>query len=112
MKRFAIGLAVVLVAAWVAFVWPTPYRFYDYNTGNGGIVVMRVNRFTGATSLLVPGRGWFTPTPAGESPRGISIASVRHSAARSRTGDGDAGMTPLVFPSSGRRRRRGSRTGL
>ena len=63
MRRAAIGLGLALLATWLTFVWPTPYRFYDYSSSNGGIVVMRVNRFTSATSILVPGRGWLTPIP-------------------------------------------------
>lgn len=50
-------LAAVVVLAFALFVWPTRWR-YDHMTVEGNIVVVRINRMSGAADMLVPDDGW------------------------------------------------------
>jgi hypothetical protein len=60
-SRFFSGLvALVLIAAFAAFVWPTIWR-YDHITIDGDVYPVRIHRVTGHADVLLPGDGW---TPA------------------------------------------------
>src|SRR5215467_9980866 len=50
---------IVAIVALFAF-WPGQYQYYN---SQGGILV-RVNRYTGATEQYLDGIGWFIPKPA------------------------------------------------
>lgn len=39
------------------YVWPTRWR-YDHMTVEGNIVMLRMDRFSGAADMLVPDEGW------------------------------------------------------
>lgn len=52
MRKALSVLAGVVVLAFVYFVWPTPYRYFDHADG-----LYRVNRFTGYPMRLTT-TGW------------------------------------------------------
>lgn len=64
LSRLAATAGVLAVLVLALFVWPTPYRYFPYNSGGptAASTTIRVNRFTGATSILTP-RGWATMGP-------------------------------------------------
>lgn len=71
-KTFGVG-ALLLVLAWLWFVWPTPYLYRNIPAKYGGATTPgRVNRFTGSVDLLDQ-YGWArvsgqaTPLPANAS---------------------------------------------
>jgi hypothetical protein len=60
-SRFIAWLAaLVLFAAFAAFVWPTQWR-YDKMTIGDDTYPVRIHRVTGHADVLLPGDGW---TPA------------------------------------------------
>jgi hypothetical protein len=50
-------LLLALLTAFVAFVWPTRFR-YDHMTFDGDLVPVRIDRFSGNAEMLVPDSGW------------------------------------------------------
>ena len=50
-------LVLGFVLAFVAWVWPTPYR-YDHLTTDGSTYPVRINRWNGDADMLVPDEGW------------------------------------------------------
>jgi hypothetical protein len=50
-------LALLLLAAMAVYVWPTRYR-YDHVSVDGSTYPVRIDRFTGASDMLVPDQGW------------------------------------------------------
>ena len=50
-------LGWLLLGLFLAFVWPTRWR-YDHMTVDGDIVPVRMDRFTGAADMLLPDEGW------------------------------------------------------
>lgn len=48
-------LLVALVFA--MYVWPTRWR-YDHMTLDGNIVLVRMDRFSGESDMLLPDEGW------------------------------------------------------
>jgi hypothetical protein len=50
-------LWLLLVLAFVTYVWPTRWR-YDHMTVDGNIVPVRMDRFSGDSDMLVPDEGW------------------------------------------------------
>ena len=52
-----------LLAMFVAFVWPTRWR-YDHMTVGDDTYPVRMDRITGHADILLPGEGW---TPAEEA---------------------------------------------
>ncbi len=50
-------MLVGLAFLFVAYVWPTLYR-YDHVTSNGDTYPVRINRFNGYADMLVPDQGW------------------------------------------------------
>lgn len=60
---------LALVAAFVAFVWPTRWR-YDHMTVDGDIVPVRIDRFSGDADMLVPDSGWLPVESAPDSTPG------------------------------------------
>jgi hypothetical protein len=61
MRLLAVVLATVVVLAFAALVWPTPYRYF----GQGDHLV-RINRATGSADQMTT-EGWYrlAPTPPG-----------------------------------------------
>lgn len=58
MRRFvSVTLALLLLALFAAFVWPTPWRF-DHMTVDGNVVPVRIHRVTGSADMLLPDEGW------------------------------------------------------
>jgi hypothetical protein len=55
-RRVYTAALVVATLAFLAFVWPTLYR-YDRMAVEGNNLPVRINRFTGATEFLLPS-GW------------------------------------------------------
>ncbi len=51
------AVAIALVGAFAAFVWPTRWR-YDHMTVDGDIVPVRIDRFSGDADMLLPDDGW------------------------------------------------------
>ena len=50
-------LWLLLVLAFATYVWPTRWR-YDHMTVDGGIVPVRMDRFSGDADMLLPDEGW------------------------------------------------------
>jgi hypothetical protein len=50
-------LLLVLVLAFLVWVWPTRFR-YDHMTVDGNLVPVRIDRFNGDSDMLVPEQGW------------------------------------------------------
>jgi hypothetical protein len=50
-------LALLVLAALAIYVWPTRYR-YDHVSVDGNTYPVRIDRFTGASDMLVPDQGW------------------------------------------------------
>lgn len=55
-------IALLVVAAFALFVWPTRWR-YDHMTIDGDTYPVRIHRISGHADVLLPGDGW---TPAEE----------------------------------------------
>ena len=53
-------VALVLLGAFVAFAWPTRWR-YDHMTLGSDTYPVRIDRISGHADVLLPGDGW---TPA------------------------------------------------
>lgn len=67
-QRLLVALSLAALAAWLVFVWPTPYQV-RWVTIDGGTspdaYAVRTNRVTGTTDLLLIGQGWVRfPRPA------------------------------------------------
>lgn len=50
-------LWVCLLLLFALYVWPTRWH-YDHMTVDGNIVLVRMDRFSGAADMLVPDEGW------------------------------------------------------
>ena len=50
-------LWVGLLLLFAVYVWPTRWH-YDHMTVDGNIVLVRMDRFSGAADMLVPDEGW------------------------------------------------------
>ncbi len=50
-------LWVGLLLLFALYVWPTRWH-YDHMTVDGNIVLVRMDRFSGAADMLVPDEGW------------------------------------------------------
>ena len=48
---------LLLLAALAVYIWPTRYR-YDHLSVDGNTYPVRIDRFTGASDMLVPDQGW------------------------------------------------------
>jgi hypothetical protein len=66
-------LLLAIIAALLFYVWPTRYR-YDHMTVDGNLVIVRIDRFSGDSDMLVPDEGW-TPVEGTESEPGTTPAS-------------------------------------
>ena len=74
MGRRAVGvILVLLLLAFVLFVWPTRWR-YEHMTVDGDIVPVRIDRLSGAADMLLPDHGWVPveapPDSVGDVPAG------------------------------------------
>ncbi len=56
-------VALMLLAAFVLFVWPTRWR-YDHMTVGQDTYPVRIDRLSGHADVLLPGDGW---TPVEEA---------------------------------------------
>jgi hypothetical protein len=66
MARAAIATAVVvIVVAWLLWIWPTAYR-YDQITVEGDSYPVRIHRFTGRAQMLTPDDGWVPMGPSSD----------------------------------------------
>ena len=68
-------LAIALLVAFAAFVWPTRWR-YDHMTVDGNIVPIRMDRFSGETDMLVPDEGWVPVEAPSDSSGGAMPAAL------------------------------------
>ncbi len=50
-------VVLLLAAAAVTFVWPTPWR-WDHMTVDGNVVPVRIHRITHHADMLLPDDGW------------------------------------------------------
>lgn len=50
-------LWVGVLLLFALYVWPTRWH-YDHMTVDGNIVLVRLDRFSGAADMLVPDEGW------------------------------------------------------
>ena len=48
---------LALALLFVAYVWPTRYR-YDHVNTDGNTYTVRIDRFNGDADMLVPDQGW------------------------------------------------------
>jgi hypothetical protein len=55
--------AVLAIAAFGWFVWPTRWTYERVQYGQYREVVVRINRFTSDAEALIPGQGWVAWTP-------------------------------------------------
>jgi len=78
MRRLTLLLFALAALAFLAFVWPSRWR-YDHITVDQDTYLVRVERVTGRAEILVPELGW---TPA-EMPwnEGAPPEDDRHSSA-------------------------------
>jgi hypothetical protein len=60
-------LGVVVAALFVAFVWPTRYRYETARTGENAFTI-RVDRFSDKTWMLIPGAGWIPQRTTTKNP--------------------------------------------
>lgn len=60
MRRLTLLILVILALAFAVFVWPSRWR-YDHITVQQDSYLVRTERLTGRTEILVPELGW---TPA------------------------------------------------
>jgi hypothetical protein len=77
MKSLATVAGVLLLACFLAFVYPTRYRIQDGNI-NGVRVTMRLDRLTGAIEYATA-NGWTSaaPKPSGLSEKSRAILEGR-----------------------------------
>ena len=57
LNAFALALLVIVMAAIAVWVWPTRYR-YEHTTVSNQMLLVRIDRFSGTTSLLVDAQ-WY-----------------------------------------------------
>ena len=60
MRRLTLLILAIIALALAVFVWPTRWR-YDHITVESDRYLVRIERLTGRTEILVPELGW---TPA------------------------------------------------
>ena len=71
--RWLVALAIVF--AFVAYVWPTRFR-YDHMTVDGNLVPVRIDRVSGDSDMLVPDEGWVPVEGTDEGPGGTPSGAV------------------------------------
>ena len=59
------GLAGALLLTFLAWVWPTRYR-YDHMTVEGDMVIVRIDRLSDDADMLVPDQGWVPVDGSGD----------------------------------------------
>ena len=60
-KLRSIGLGAILaVAMFALFVWPSRFR-YTHTSYNGSPILVRIDRLTGNTEYFSPSHGWVDP---------------------------------------------------
>ena len=78
-RLFSLVFVLVVALAFLAFVWPTRWR-YDHITVDKDTYLVRVERLTGHAEILVPEMGWTPAEQPWDEDTGPTQGSERASA--------------------------------
>lgn len=58
MKRFRPAAVLIAVAAFMWWIWPTPWQVVPWADPDAKVFAVRVHRLSGRVQVLSPLRGW------------------------------------------------------